>query len=59
LEVFVIIFMAGRGHGAAKMKHRAKYEHVLFSFFEYSTKNFKWLKRRKEAHTAVKARKKK
>ena len=55
----MIIFMAGRGHGAAKMKHRAKYEHVLFSFFEYSTKNFKWLKRRKEAHTAVKARKKK
>jgi hypothetical protein len=44
----MIIYLAGRGHGARKMLNKLKYEHVLLSFFEYSKRNYRWLKRRRK-----------
>lgn len=41
----MIIYMAGQATEAPRLKYRALYKHVLFSFFAHSKKNFKALKK--------------
>lgn len=56
----MIIYFAGASGGIQKMPHATeRYEHVLFSFFVYQKKDWKWIKKRKRKQAKQQAKAKK